>query len=140
MSTRPPERSVTPAHGTRYPAHIALEARRLREEGWPYRTIRKLLAERHGVQPSHSTLAWWCDDEIRTRKLAREYAIRDQQRAAAAVFRLPGKTPEYRRQFARALRAEGVPVPSIAKVFRVVYGPDWTRDRVVTLLTEGALA
>ena len=116
----------------RHPAKIAARAVEHREAGWPVSQIRVLLNQEFGVKPSADSIKRWTGVT---------YAAKSRERMAKRhlsdwqgrwQFRLAGPqhTPEYAGAFVRRLRAEGVPVATIARVCRVVLGGQWNERKV----------
>jgi hypothetical protein len=118
-----------------------MRARELRDAGWTYQRIAELLSEELGRTVHRRTINIWCSDSHAENHRAWDRSYRQGLRAQSATFRLPGTSDEYRANCARALHAEGVLIPSIARVFRVLF-PDqpWSRERVETLLNRERVA
>ncbi len=124
---------------TRYPASCAATARRLHEAGWSLARIADLIYREHGVRPARSTVGVWV--QPRDAAYRRRVNARFRQRRGTWSFRLQGRehTPEFRAGFARALRAEGVPVPSIVKASRVVFATAMDEREVRRAIAEEAV-
>jgi hypothetical protein len=115
---------------SRYTAQDLTRARELRSAGWTYEQIARLLAREHGHTIHKRTVQLWLNDTAR--ETHRQHGIRTARKAhaAAASFRLPGHTPEYRAAFMQRLADEGVSAPDIGKVCGVVFGERLSGGRV----------
>lgn len=127
--------------GRRYPVAAAVRARELRATGWSVDRIRGLIASEFGCRPSIQTVLRWTDPAGQARRdAATRRALRARRLAQGDYsFRPAGAdSPERRAAFMRALRAEGVPAPSIAKACRVVFEDDVSERDVRRGLTGAA--
>lgn len=97
------------------------EARRLHKAGWNSREIASMLAT-NGVSVSDRAVCRWVNPHLELRDRLRHRAYQAQKRAEGGAFTLRGSSIAYRAAFIRRLYAEAVPINSIAKVCRVVFG------------------
>ena len=120
----------------RYPASMMAEARELAEAGFYPVGIRRILQGRHGTVPSLVTIRAWVDPGYAERQNAKCRRRNARLSAERAKFRLRGDTPEFRAQFMRRLRDEGMPHESIARCCRVVFDDPSINWRVVKVALE----
>jgi hypothetical protein len=125
--------------GASYPTALMAEVREMHAGGWRVPEIHQRLAQRgERPLPTRTTLYSWVNEAFAERQRAKSRAYSATMTAQAATFRLNGGrvTSTYQAAFIRALRAEGVGWPSIAKVCGLVFGGQWSRERAQRLATE----
>lgn len=104
--------------------------------------IVRILTAEFGVTVSKDTVRRWTKFDAAERARKRAIDNRYRRRVRPSKFRLAGGngehgfTPEFRAEFVRALRLDGVPRRSILRVCRRVIAPDFTAAEVRVALGE----
>lgn len=115
------------------------EAQRLAAGGWSIYAIAKLF-RRRGIPINETTIAEWVDParaERRRAEQAQRYRTLNARRTGGRLGAGPPRSPEFRLERMKSLKAAGVPAPSIAKVMNFDFpGERISADAVLRALRD----
>jgi hypothetical protein len=129
---------AAPRHSTQTVA----EARRLHAAGWTVYSIAKLM-RRRGSRVSDTTIAGWVNPELadrRRREEAQRARVISARRCRGRLGAGPPRSPEFRFERMRSLRAMGVAYSAIAAVMTFDFpGEPITADQARHALKSGEI-
>lgn len=94
------------------------EAQRMAAAGWTAYAIAQVFARRDGPSPDERTVRTWIDEkyaEKRRAKQAQRYRVLKAKRSRGRLGAGPPRSPEFRMERMRSLRALGIAFDDIAK-------------------------
>lgn len=119
-----------------YPLATMNRARELASGGWGPRRIAELLDAEGLGRPARLTIQRWIRPEKAQRHIQSNRVHAARLAAERATFRLPGRSPEYRRAFMYELRKGGLSCQAIAVVHGIVFDVPITEAQVVYIFRD----